>query len=73
MDDRIHLLDLSWVDGAVSAGSRVLVQMSAHGRPAPAVFAGGTVWFEQPQRRVAPGQSVVLYRDDSVLGGGLAA
>jgi len=73
MDDRIRLLDLSWVDGPVRAGSDVEVQMSAHGRPAAAVFSGETVWFEQPQRRVAPGQSVVLYRDDAVLGGGVAA
>ena len=49
------------VDGAV------LVQCSAHGTPHPAI--GGrdrrrcaTVTFERPQRRLAPGQSVVLYR-----------
>ncbi|MDP1807216.1 MAG: hypothetical protein Q8K72_18715 [Acidimicrobiales bacterium] len=28
--------------------------------------------FDEPQRRVAPGQSVVLYRGDEVLGGGIA-
>jgi tRNA-specific 2-thiouridylase len=28
------------------------------------------VEFRTPQRAVAPGQSVVLYRDDEVLGGG---
>ena len=27
----------------------------------------------EPQRRVAPGQSVVLYRGDDVLGGGIAS
>jgi tRNA-uridine 2-sulfurtransferase len=27
---------------------------------------------DEPQRRVAPGQSVVLYRDDLVVGGGIA-
>jgi tRNA U34 2-thiouridine synthase MnmA/TrmU len=31
------------------------------------------VTFERPHRRVAPGQSVVLYRGDEVLGGGIAA
>jgi tRNA U34 2-thiouridine synthase MnmA/TrmU len=30
------------------------------------------VRFAEPQRRVAPGQSVVLYRGDEVLGGGIA-
>jgi tRNA-specific 2-thiouridylase len=31
------------------------------------------VRFERPERRVAPGQSVVLYRGDEVVGGGLVA
>ncbi|MDQ1397791.1 MAG: Aminomethyltransferase beta-barrel domain, partial [Acidimicrobiaceae bacterium] len=30
------------------------------------------VRFAAPQRRVAPGQSVVLYQGDDVLGGGIA-
>jgi tRNA U34 2-thiouridine synthase MnmA/TrmU len=29
--------------------------------------------FDEPQRRVAPGQSVVLYDGDEVVGAGLAA
>ena len=74
MDDRIRLLDLTWVDGPVPVGAEVLVQMSAHGRPAAGVVGDGeTISFGQPQRRVAPGQSVVLYQGDSVLGGGFAA
>ncbi len=32
---------------------------------------GATVRFERPQRAVAPGQSVVLYNNDVVLGGGV--
>ena len=34
----------------------------------------GTAWrvtFEEPQRAVAPGQSVVLYKDGVILGGGI--
>ena len=40
------------------------VQISAHGRPVPARWSGGgpTVVTASPVRRVAPGQSVVLYR-----------
>jgi tRNA U34 2-thiouridine synthase MnmA/TrmU len=48
-------------------------QCSAHGRAHPATFDGSVVTFAERQRRVAPGQSVVLYRGDEVLGGGIAA
>jgi tRNA-uridine 2-sulfurtransferase len=52
------------------------VQCSAHGTPRPATIAppenGVVVRFERPERRVAPGQSVVFYRGDTVLGGGVA-
>ncbi len=64
---------LRWADHAVE--EQVLVQCSAHGRTAPAVLAGGVVHWREPQRRVAPGQSVVLYdaADELVLGGAIAA
>ena len=65
--------DMCWVDGAPSSGDRLEVQMSAHGRPVPASWLPpGTVEVDQPVRRVAPGQSVVLYRGDSVVGGGVS-
>ena len=41
----------------------------------PAGTARATVRFDRPERRVAPGQSVVLYAGeagDEVVGGGLA-
>jgi len=66
---------MSWIDGAVDG--EVLVQCSAHGRALPATVSadGDTIrvrWAE-PQRRVAPGQSVVLYdaSNTRVLGGGI--
>lgn len=34
---------------------------------------GTLVYFEQPQRAVAPGQSIVFYDGDSVIGGGIIA
>jgi tRNA-specific 2-thiouridylase len=61
-----------WVDAPPGPGERLYVQMSAHGRPVAGRWADGTVVVEEPVRRVAPGQSVVLYRDDAVVGGGLA-
>ncbi len=70
MTDRVALTGLSWVAAAVTGP--VEAQTSAHGTPVPARLEGATVHFDRPQRRVAPGQSVVLYRGDEVLGGGIA-
>jgi tRNA-specific 2-thiouridylase len=69
--DDVRITDAAWVDRPVTGP--VEAQTSAHGRPAAArVDADGTVRFDRPHRRVAPGQSVVLYRGDEVLGGGIA-
>jgi tRNA-specific 2-thiouridylase len=69
--DEVRVESIAWVDGPVEGA--VLVQSSAHGAAVPATFGAGIVRFPEPVRRVAPGQSVVLYRDDEVLGGGVAA
>jgi tRNA-specific 2-thiouridylase len=72
---RLRIAGLSWSSGVPMApGTNVEVQSSAHGRPAGAVLVGpDAVDFDEPQRRVAPGQTVVLYDGDAVLGGGVAA
>ena len=68
-----------WAAAAPGAGERVLVQTSAHGRVAAARVEplpdGVLLRWEEPQRRVAPGQAVVCYdvaAPDEVLGGGTA-
>ena len=69
----VDVSSMSWVDEPAGAGERLEVQMSAHGRPVPGVWnPPGRVKLEVAVRRVAPGQSVVLYRQDSVVGGGIA-
>jgi tRNA-uridine 2-sulfurtransferase len=68
---RVDLTDLQWV-GEVEPGP-LLAQASAHGDPRPCRVEGGAVVFDQPARRVAPGQSVVLYDGDLVVGGGQVA
>ena len=68
--DRVRLGGLTWID-AVVAGP-VLAQCRAHGEAVAARVADDTVWFDEPHARVAPGQSVVLYRGDEVVGGGIA-
>lgn len=66
LDDTVRITDVVWADDPVEGA--VQVQCAAHGRAAPASVRheGGDVvridWCA-PQRRVAPGQSVVLYRD----------
>jgi tRNA-specific 2-thiouridylase len=66
---------MTWVDEPVEGD--VLVQCSAHGRALPATIAALddelSVRWHEPQRRIAPGQSVVAYDPTNtwVLGGGI--
>lgn len=62
----------AWADQP--ARGPVLVQASAHGTVRSGRLDGGTLTWDQPQPRVAPGQSVVFYdpdHPDQVLGGAL--
>ncbi len=74
--DGAEIERVTWVDRPVAG--RVLVQCSAHGRPLPATIEPdgdrAVLRWEESARRVAPGQSVVVYdpSDRYVLGGGLA-
>jgi tRNA-specific 2-thiouridylase len=70
----VPVRDPVWVDGAPDPYEVLEVQVSAHGRTAPATWSpdGVVRLLGAPIRRVAPGQSVVLYRDDAVVGGGSA-
>jgi tRNA-specific 2-thiouridylase len=59
---------------------RAVAQVSAHGRPVPCTVElggdGATVRFDDPQRAVAPGQTVALYDErepDAVLGAGIVS
>ncbi len=72
--ERLVVQAPAWVDGEPGREEPLEVQMSAHGRPvAGRWLGGGEVALGEPVRPVAPGQSVVLYRGDCVVGGGLAA
>jgi len=63
--------DLAWTAGPVAGP--LLAQVSAHGEPRPCTVEAGAVRYARPERRVAPGQSVVLYDGDEVVGAGTAA
>jgi tRNA-uridine 2-sulfurtransferase len=76
--DAVDVVDVTWTDGPTAGDVRV--QCSAHGTTEPATLsvldgAMAHVAWHRPQRRIAPGQSVVFYDADDrcVLGGGTAA
>ena len=71
LDEAVEVDHLAWT--ARTATGEVLVQCSAHGEPHAAVVNGTTIAWRSPQRRVAPGQTVVVYDagNTRVLAGGI--
>ncbi len=68
----VDLDALSFVGDPPERGQVVSVQVRAHGLPFEGCLEGDRVRFATRQQRVAPGQIVVLYDDDRVIGGGIA-
>lgn len=74
--NRLVARDANWIfqdDPATHFEARVRVRYrhaGARGRVIPASGGEFQVEFAEPQRAVSPGQAVVLYREDEVLGGG---
>ena len=66
-----------WISGsAASVGTECEAQLRAHGEPHPARIDASDaemvrIRFDSPVDQAAPGQSLVLYSGDEVLGGGL--
>ncbi len=71
LTDRVVLDTVTWVAAPVTGA--LLAQASAHGVARSCRVEGRTVVFDPPARRVAPGQSVVLYDGDEVVGAGQVA
>ena len=67
----VRLSEQTWTSGPLPTATPVLAQCSAHGPAEPALLDGDRVRFDEPRRRVAPGQLVALYHDDEVLGSGI--
>ena len=67
---------VNWISGSPPPpGSRVTAQIRHRHKEAAATItpAGSdrvTVVFDEPQAAVAPGQALVMYREDEVVGGG---
>ena len=66
---------VNWIAHEPSAPVRAAVQIRHRHQPAPAIVrslghARAEVVFETPQLAITPGQAVVFYDGDSVIGGG---
>lgn len=66
---------VNWIEGTPRPGCRVTAQIRHHHPPAPARVwpldgAALRLEFDDPQPAIAPGQAVVTYDGDIVLGGG---
>jgi tRNA-specific 2-thiouridylase len=74
---RLHANDLAWVSGRPpEPGERLAAKARYRQADAPCRLAGLgesglEVEFDAPQWAVTPGQSVVMYRGESCLGGGV--
>ena len=75
--DTVLASSFSWIaGGAPPAGTACQAQLRAHGNAHPARIERNDaevveVSFDTPVDQAAPGQSLVLYRGDEILGGGI--
>ena len=67
------LVGFRWLGGARPERVRARIRYRHDGvgaRVEPAADGGARLWFDEPQRGVAPGQAAVLYDGERVVGGG---
>lgn len=75
METRLQVRDVVWVEACPELPLACEAKIRSRSPEAPAEVrshpSGGLeVTFQAPQRAIAPGQAVVFYRGDQVLGGG---
>jgi len=70
LSESVVLREMVWAGDPIETG--LVAQTSAHGKTRPAQVVGNEVRWDTPHQRVAPGQTVVLYEGDVVVGGGIA-
>jgi tRNA-specific 2-thiouridylase len=72
---RLTASGVNWIAAEPAATLRIAAQIRHHHQAAPAAVrslgeARAEVIFDQPQLAISPGQAVVFYDGDSVVGGG---
>jgi tRNA-specific 2-thiouridylase len=73
---KLNARDLNWISGDPPHGKvEIMAKVRYRSTEAKASLQingdKGEVYFEEPQRAIAAGQSVVFYQEDRVLGGGI--
>ena len=76
MKTRLYASGVNWVAGSSPTGAiDVEARIRYNGKNTPAAVKalsnGAEIEFERPVRAITPGQAVVFYKGDVVLGGGL--
>ena len=76
MKTRLYASGMNWISGsAPTEPLNVQARIRYNGGNSPATVraleGGAEIEFEQPVRAITPGQAVVFYMDDVVIGGGL--
>ncbi len=69
--ESVALRDMDFATGRPNSEQVLVAQTRAHGQAMPCRLVGDEVLWQTPQPRVAPGQVVVLYDGDVVVGGGI--
>lgn len=67
----ITLTDLHWIGTTTQDKQGIRARLRHRGELLPASFDGSVLHMQEPERAIAAGQSVVLYDDERVLGGGV--
>ena len=75
MSTRVHVTDVNFIpfdrlDGPIRAQAKLRYTPNAAPCTIHPAEDGVVLEFDQPQRALAPGQAVVLYDGDLVIGGG---